>query len=161
MSLPPVDGQNVVGREDLADVADEGSVLPARARGQDLVPGVLVQRLGQLADVGDLVPGRRLAAGVVALAGALEDVSDLQAAGPNAGVAHLTHGFTAARTAASLASSRRSRALASSRSSAPSAYWLAITCASVKRSEEHTSELQSRPHLVCRLLLEKKKKKRE
>src|SRR5690554_2440115 len=28
-----------------------------------------------------------------------------------------------------------------------------------KRSEEHTSELQSRPHLVCRLLLEKKKKK--
>src|SRR5690554_7377144 len=26
-----------------------------------------------------------------------------------------------------------------------------------KRSEEHTSELQSRPHLVCRLLLEKKK----
>src|SRR5690554_7566339 len=27
------------------------------------------------------------------------------------------------------------------------------------RSEEHTSELQSRPHLVCRLLLEKKKDK--
>src|SRR5690554_4495451 len=26
----------------------------------------------------------------------------------------------------------------------------------VSRSEEHTSELQSRPHLVCRLLLEKK-----
>src|SRR5690554_7263602 len=26
------------------------------------------------------------------------------------------------------------------------------------RSEEHTSELQSRPHLVCRLLLENKKK---
>src|SRR3989442_4661967 len=25
-----------------------------------------------------------------------------------------------------------------------------------ERSEEHTSELQSRPHLVCRLLLEKK-----
>src|SRR2546422_11403790 len=29
------------------------------------------------------------------------------------------------------------------------------------RSEEHTSELQSRLHLVCRLLLEKKKKKKE
>src|SRR5437660_12916442 len=29
---------------------------------------------------------------------------------------------------------------------------------SVGRSEEHTSELQSRGHLVCRLLLEKKKK---
>src|SRR5690554_4906774 len=28
----------------------------------------------------------------------------------------------------------------------------------LSRSEEHTSELQSRPHLVCRLLLEKKKK---
>src|SRR2546422_4587396 len=31
------------------------------------------------------------------------------------------------------------------------------TVRSVTRSEEHTSELQSRLHLVCRLLLEKKK----
>src|SRR3712207_7554528 len=31
---------------------------------------------------------------------------------------------------------------------------------SIGRSEEHTSELQSRQYLVCRLLLEKKKKKR-
>src|SRR2546422_6939928 len=30
-----------------------------------------------------------------------------------------------------------------------------------ERSEEHTSELQSRLHLVCRLLLEKKKKEKE
>src|SRR5207253_10268116 len=30
-----------------------------------------------------------------------------------------------------------------------------------QRSEEHTSELQSRGHLVCRLLLEKKKKKQK
>src|SRR2546422_5385678 len=30
----------------------------------------------------------------------------------------------------------------------------------MKRSEEHTSELQSRLHLVCRLLLEKKNKQR-
>ena len=30
--------------------------------------------------------------------------------------------------------------------------------AKMPRSEEHTSELQSRPHLVCRLLLEKKNK---
>src|SRR5207253_8666270 len=29
------------------------------------------------------------------------------------------------------------------------------------RSEEHTSELQSRGHLVCRLLLEKKKKQKQ
>src|SRR5690625_5825867 len=34
---------------------------------------------------------------------------------------------------------------------------LAISGASDWRSEEHTSELQSRGHLVCRLLLEKKK----
>src|SRR5215475_16144394 len=31
----------------------------------------------------------------------------------------------------------------------------------VARSEEHTSELQSRENLVCRLLLEKKKKKKQ
>src|SRR5438445_2406091 len=30
----------------------------------------------------------------------------------------------------------------------------------ISRSEEHTSELQSRQYLVCRLLLEKKKKKK-
>src|SRR2546422_5698402 len=36
----------------------------------------------------------------------------------------------------------------------------AATRLSDHRSEEHTSELQSRLHLVCRLLLEKKKKKR-
>src|SRR2546422_8109366 len=37
--------------------------------------------------------------------------------------------------------------------------WLVAppVCASSHRSEEHTSELQSRLHLVCRLLLEKKK----
>src|SRR5438876_5633656 len=33
-------------------------------------------------------------------------------------------------------------------------------CRSTDRSEEHTSELQSPVHLVCRLLLEKKKKKK-
>src|SRR3989442_10593611 len=36
--------------------------------------------------------------------------------------------------------------------------WTRKTITNLKRSEEHTSELQSRPHLVCRLLLEKKKK---
>src|SRR5690554_6975746 len=35
-----------------------------------------------------------------------------------------------------------------------------ITSSVFIRSEEHTSELQSRPHLVCRLLLEKKKRSR-
>src|SRR2546429_6210344 len=33
---------------------------------------------------------------------------------------------------------------------------LTVRCPHCKRSEEHTSELQSRLHLVCRLLLEKK-----
>src|SRR5439155_9841537 len=37
---------------------------------------------------------------------------------------------------------------------------LATLRAPLERSEEHTSELQSRGHLVCRLLLEKKKKKK-
>src|SRR2546429_4909033 len=35
---------------------------------------------------------------------------------------------------------------------------IARLCEQAHRSEEHTSELQSRLHLVCRLLLEKKKK---
>src|SRR5215510_16603366 len=35
---------------------------------------------------------------------------------------------------------------------------LALSGRQGRRSEEHTSELQSRGHLVCRLLLEKKKK---
>src|SRR2546429_232138 len=39
------------------------------------------------------------------------------------------------------------------------AYGLDVKVLSPPRSEEHTSELQSRLHLVCRLLLEKKKKK--
>src|SRR2546422_2515944 len=48
-------------------------------------------------------------------------------------------------------------ARASARSLAGS---FAVSCSTYEgfRSEEHTSELQSRLHLVCRLLLEKKKK---
>src|SRR5207302_8463410 len=38
---------------------------------------------------------------------------------------------------------------------------LAFTYVKVSRSEEHTSELQSRENLVCRLLLEKKKNKKQ
>src|SRR3989442_7599686 len=39
--------------------------------------------------------------------------------------------------------------------------WITGCCAKgTPRSEEHTSELQSRPHLVCRLLLEKKNAER-
>src|SRR2546427_5387460 len=42
---------------------------------------------------------------------------------------------------------------------APAAARPAARARAVKRSEEHTSELQSQSNLVCRLLLEKKKKK--
>src|SRR5207253_10502029 len=42
-------------------------------------------------------------------------------------------------------------------SSAPGRVWAISRTVSKVRSEEHTSELQSRGHLVCRLLLEKKK----
>src|SRR2546422_6782604 len=38
-------------------------------------------------------------------------------------------------------------------------HFVSWAAGSFERSEEHTSELQSRLHLVCRLLLEKKKKK--
>src|SRR3712207_9304283 len=42
-------------------------------------------------------------------------------------------------------------------SSAPNASFTKSSSWAVSRSEEHTSELQSRQYLVCRLLLEKKK----
>src|SRR2546429_2197797 len=56
----------------------------------------------------------------------------------------------------SLESSESGRNLLQARSTAASSSSAMMRAAS--RSEEHTSELQSRLHLVCRLLLEKKKK---
>src|SRR5271167_5092082 len=50
------------------------------------------------------------------------------------------------------------------RSTSPSSWPTACPCSSgrvARRSEEHTSELQSRFDLVCRLLLEKKKKQKD
>src|SRR3989441_2619925 len=41
----------------------------------------------------------------------------------------------------------------------PEPHWSNVTYGPIDRSEEHTSELQSLAYLVCRLLLEKKKKK--
>src|SRR2546422_7670414 len=46
-------------------------------------------------------------------------------------------------------------------SSSPSRARRGRTLPSTRRSEEHTSELQSRLHLVCRLLLEKKKQQHQ
>src|SRR2546422_6347960 len=68
------------------------------------------------------------------------------------------------RASASAGRPRDARYSVSSRRSSPSrsvtirARAPKIPCR--RRSEEHTSELQSRLHLVCRLLLEKKKTKR-
>src|SRR3989475_7778800 len=45
--------------------------------------------------------------------------------------------------------------------SVPTAHWVVVDGAIKKRSEEHTSELQSQSNLVCRLLLEKKKKQHD
>src|SRR5437870_10762473 len=52
----------------------------------------------------------------------------------------------------------RRRALAARRTGPPHDPTAAPRRCGPVRSEEHTSELQSRGHLVCRLLLEKKKK---
>src|SRR2546430_13601486 len=46
-------------------------------------------------------------------------------------------------------------------SSVPSSERMTRTRLCVSRSEEHTSELQSQSNLVCRLLLEKKKKRHD
>src|SRR2546422_10647294 len=53
---------------------------------------------------------------------------------------------------------RRARASAAPRDEGPRPGALLPPAGRQGRSEEHTSELQSRLHLVCRLLLEKKKK---
>src|SRR5262245_63753798 len=58
---------------------------------------------------------------------------------------------------------KRRSAASSVRSSSPStvaarAFLAAVSMRAIARSEEHTSELQSLRHLVCRLLLEKKNK---
>src|SRR3712207_6929874 len=71
-------------------------------------------------------------------------------------------------------SSRRRRSRSVSAASARQRRWLdclaartaagptaGLRAALAARSEEHTSELQSRQYLVCRLLLEKKKKSKE
>src|SRR3712207_7554219 len=64
---------------------------------------------------------------------------------------------TGGPAAASVAPASVGQAASSASASASSIVSISSTCSS--RSEEHTSELQSRQYLVCRLLLEKKKYK--
>src|SRR3712207_2546460 len=63
------------------------------------------------------------------------------------------------RPASRARGSTRSRPLSDSSIERLTFLRLCVSDALRKRSEEHTSELQSRQYLVCRLLLEKKKKK--
>src|SRR5947208_11512772 len=69
--------------------------------------------------------------------------------------------FAAAATSCALGPTVPTTGLPSTRASAsrtkPTQYASAGAEARISRSEEHTSELQSPDHLVCRLLLEKKK----
>src|SRR3989442_10562928 len=53
--------------------------------------------------------------------------------------------------------SRSSTSWRKTSTATPASASISVTRTWTARSEEHTSELQSRPHLVCRLLLEKKK----
>src|SRR3712207_8104504 len=55
-----------------------------------------------------------------------------------------------------LAIGRKGELAVSSSSTAPAVDQLAFRSKDLERSEEHTSELQSRQYIVCRLLLEKK-----
>src|SRR5712675_2149161 len=79
--------------------------------------------------------------------------SCLPAVGGNSAAIHCSIAATAAGDLAARKPSTISRA------TRQSGCWRAVGIAT--RSEEHTSELQSRLHLVCRLLLEKKKKKQK
>src|SRR2546430_8189057 len=64
--------------------------------------------------------------------------------------------FRSLSSASSLASERPDRC--GSAAAARSRYFTSASGRCLDRSEEHTSELQSQSNLVCRLLLEKKKK---
>src|SRR5690606_40657875 len=67
---------------------------------------------------------------------------------------------TIRRACTSLCSSGRIRpSVVGSAASTRCSYWCLSAPSLSARSEEHTSELQSRENLVCRLLLEKKNKK--
>src|SRR3712207_7485153 len=78
----------------------------------------------------------------------------LNVAGASSSSGTTTCAVITAQTPASTAARNGSSAAARSPATTGNA-----RCESTDRSEEHTSELQSRQYLVCRLLLEKKKKK--
>src|SRR5258708_21180104 len=64
------------------------------------------------------------------------------------------------RLRSAIATARFAAAWPTTYLSSSATIWRGVSDSVEVRSEEHTSELQSPDHLVCRLLLEKKKKKR-
>src|SRR5690554_7326887 len=65
--------------------------------------------------------------------------------------------FSTARSSLAVTAASKSAPVAPLSDTSPVLLQPASKANTIKtRSEEHTSELQSRPHLVCRLLLEKK-----
>src|SRR5690606_41601776 len=88
----------------------------------------------------------------------LHDALPISAAGPDRG----RRGFRARRRRHARPWRRRSRFVAPAQPchrQTRTAPRVSLTARVPSRSEEHTSELQSRENLVCRLLLEKKKKR--
>src|SRR3712207_7370429 len=79
------------------------------------------------------------------------------AAGPPEGGARSAQAFLAIRTTAAAATVSPARWVPDSRSRSTTWASTTVLAGYSARSEEHTSELQSRQYLVCRLLLEKKK----
>src|SRR5690606_42037504 len=76
------------------------------------------------------------------------------------GPGDLRHGACRCHSARRAAGTARRDELGAGRGGSRAMRGIALTAALV-RSEEHTSELQSRENLVCRLLLEKKNKSKE
>src|SRR2546429_7307086 len=74
-----------------------------------------------------------------------------QTSAPSSGAALIRLSYTTPRSTAPLCAVARAAAA----TKAPQAT-IRVGRTATRRSEEHTSELQSRLHLVCRLLLEKK-----
>src|SRR5262245_62617512 len=73
--------------------------------------------------------------------------------GKSSTISRITSPITARQNSVRRATSSRSQVKIAAPTTGP------VSASTPPRSEEHTSELQSLRHLVCRLLLEKKKKK--
>src|SRR5215813_1234515 len=115
-------------------------VLPIDVADSAQVNGMVDQVMTQFGRVDMLVNNAYISGGYAPIADTTDETWNRVLA------VNLTGYFNCARAAAKVMMAQRGGAMVNLSSG---------------RSEEHTSELQSRPHLVCRLLLEKKKKKKK